>query len=210
MSNSLTDRTLALAGVFQAAWLVHQVATTGRCDESALETCINSVFNISPAQAESVYGSSLCLANGLRLIEENFASSPAERNLEITKYALSLLYLERKVAKRADLLNRVGEGIERAKTQLKHFPQTHPNILASLADTYSNTISTMTPRIIVSGEQGYLSNPDVANKVRAILLGGIRSAVLWSQCGGSRFALLFSRRKIIDEARRIHRSLNIT
>lgn len=209
MSTSLTNRTLALAGTFQSAWLVHQVATTGQCEESMLETCINSVFNISPEDAEAVYGSSLCLAKGLSLISTNFDGRPDERNLEVTKYVLSMLYLERKLAKHSDLLNSIGSGIERTKTKLVHFPQTHPNILASLADVYAQTVSTLTPRIIVSGEHGYLSNPDVANKVRAILLGGIRSAVLWSQCGGSRFGLLFSRRKIIDEAKRIHKSLNI-
>lgn len=209
MSEALTNRTLALAGVFQSAWLVNQVATTGGCDESMLETCINSIFNLNPDNAEAVYGSSLCLAKGLNLIQTNFDGKPDDRDLHVTKYVLSLLYLERKLAKNQTLLNTIGENIERTKTQLTHYPQTHANILASLADTYAQTVSTLNPRIIVSGEQGYLNNPDIANKVRAILLGGIRSAVLWSQCGGSRLGLLFGRRKVIDEAKRIHRSLNI-
>lgn len=209
MSSPLTNRTLALAGVFQSSWLVHQVATTGSCEESMLETCINSIFNITPDDAESVYGSSLCLAKGLSLITTNFDGRPDERTLEVTKYVLSMLYLERKLSKKPDLLHKIGDGIEQTKTKLTHFPQTHPNILASLAEVYGQTVSTLNPRIIVSGEHGYLSNPDVANKVRAILLGGMRSAVLWSQCGGSRFGLLFSRRKMVDEAKRIHKSLNI-
>jgi high frequency lysogenization protein len=209
MSDSLTNRTLALAGVFQSAWLVQQVATTGRCDESMLETCINSIFNIKPDNAEAIYGSSLCLSKGLSLVATNFEGTPDQRNLDVTKYVLSLLYLERKLAKRPDLLHSISEGIERAKTQLMHFPQTHPNILASIANTYEHTISTLTPRIIVSGEHGYLTNPDIANKVRAILLGGVRSAVLWSQCGGNRFGLLFGRRKLVEESKRIYKSLNI-
>ncbi len=209
MSNSLTNRTLALAGVFQSAWLVQQVATTGSCDESMLETCINSIFNLNPENTEAVYGSSLCLAKGLSLISENFDGPAHERNLDVTKYVLSLLYLERKLVKKPDLLETISSGVERTKAKLSHFPQTHPNILASLADVYAQTISTLTPRIIINGEHGFLTNPDVANKVRAILLGGIRSSVLWSQCGGSRLSLLFGRRKIVDEAKRIHSSLNI-
>src|SRR3569623_1381139 len=53
----------------------------------------------------------------------------------------------------------------------------------------------------VIGAQGLLSLPDVANKVRTLLLAAIRSAVLWRQCGGNRWQLIFGRRKIIDTAR---------
>jgi high frequency lysogenization protein len=53
---------------------------------------------------------------------------------------------------------------------------------------------------MVSGENSYLESPDMANKVRALLLAGIRAAVLWRQCGGSRWQLLFKRRAIIKAA----------
>jgi high frequency lysogenization protein len=75
--------------------------------------------------------------------------------------------------------------------------------LANLAGCYSETISTLSPRIVVLGEHGHLSNPDVANTVRALLLAAIRSAVLWRQCGGNRLQLLFGRRKLIAEAQRL-------
>ena len=35
MATSFTNRTLALAGIFQSAALVHQLATTGNVDEEA-------------------------------------------------------------------------------------------------------------------------------------------------------------------------------
>jgi len=41
---------------------------------------------------------------------------------------------------------------------------------------------------------------DVINKIRALLLAGIRSAMLWRQCGGSRWRFIFFRRKIQREA----------
>ena len=101
------------------------------------------------------------------------------------------------------MLEQIRVGIERARLQSEHFSITHTNVLANLAACYSETISTLTPRIIVSGEQGHLSNPDVANAVRALLLSAIRSAVLWRQCGGNRFQLLFGRSKLLAEARRL-------
>ena len=38
MATLFTDRTLALAGIFQSATLVHQLATTGKADEERI-TC---------------------------------------------------------------------------------------------------------------------------------------------------------------------------
>jgi high frequency lysogenization protein len=55
----------------------------------------------------------------------------------------------------------------------------------------------------VSGDSSVLSNPDNANKIRAILLAGIRSAVLWSQLGGNRWQILFKRRTFIEQARQL-------
>jgi high frequency lysogenization protein len=40
-------------------------------------------------------------------------------------------------------------------------------------------------------------------KVRALLLAGIRAAVLWRQVGGSRLQILFSRAKIKAAAEKI-------
>jgi high frequency lysogenization protein len=43
----------------------------------------------------------------------------------------------------------------------------------------------------------------VQSKVRAALLAGIRSAVLWQQVGGGRLQLMFSRQRLLSEAKTI-------
>ena len=48
----------------------------------------------------------------------------------------------------------------------------------------------------------------IAAKVRATLLAGIRSAVLWRQSGGNRWQLIFGRRKIIEQAGRLLKGLD--
>jgi high frequency lysogenization protein len=73
-------------------------------------------------------------------------------------------------------------------------------LIEKLADLYTQTISTLGPRIMVSGDHGHLANPAIAAKVRAVLLAGIRSAVLWRQTGGQRWRLLFSRGRIARTA----------
>ncbi|WP_243260442.1 DUF489 family protein, partial [Pseudomonas aeruginosa] len=38
-----------------------------------------------------------------------------------------------------------------------------------------------------------------AARIRALLLAGIRSARLWRQLGGSRWQMVFSRRRLLNE-----------
>ena len=200
---SITDRTLALAGIFQAAGLVQAMAERGSCDPDAFETSIRSIFDVNPRNAEVIFGGVAGLRLGLQGLLEHLSGKQTPHKAQIVKYGVGVLYLERQLAKKPDMLDRISVGIERARQQSKHFSITHSNVLASLAGCYSDTVSTLTPRIIVSGEQGHLSNPVVANAVRALLLAAIRSAVLWRQCGGNRIQLLFGRRKLLAEARHL-------
>ncbi len=98
------------------------------------------------------------------------------------------------------MMGQLKDGLTRIRGQAEHFSLTHENVLAALADLYVNTVSTLTPRIIVSGQHGHLTNPANANKVRALLLAAIRSVVLWRQSGGNRFQLLFKRKQLAAEA----------
>lgn len=202
MSKTLTDQTLALAGMFQAVSLVDQVARRGMLDQGQFETCIRSLFTFDPDTTEDVYGSSSELRPGLNLIRTQLTSG-AQRNLELTRYVIALLHLERKLAKRKELRKRIRDGLERAERQSAHFTITHENVIASLADTYVNTVSTLSPRIMVTGEHGHLQHPANAARVRALLLAAMRSAVLWKQSGGSRLFLLFRRKALLDEASRL-------
>ncbi|MFQ5761234.1 MAG: DUF489 family protein, partial [Acidiferrobacterales bacterium] len=81
--------------------------------------------------------------------------------------------------------------------------QIHPHLAAKLAELYTMTLSTCTPRIMVNGEQGYLENPSIVDKVRSLLLAATRSAFLWRQLGGRRWQLLLRRNTIIREAMQI-------
>lgn len=200
MSKTIHDRTLALAGVFQSAWLVDQVARTGMVPQAEYETSIASLFDFSPASTEAVFGSRYEIRRGIQTLAEQLEGSEEKRNLYVMRYAVGLIQLERKLSADKAMLGRISDELEGASHQLRHFGLTHSNVIARLADIYSNTISTLTPRIMVSGENNHLQNQENANKVRALLLAGIRAAVLWNQCGGKRWHLLFQRRKLLNEA----------
>lgn len=201
------DRAIALAGMFQAANLVHQVAYTGMTDQESMETCISSLFRINVDTPEEVFGAAGKLNLGYKTLLTQLGgtnyNAEKPRDIDITKYVISIAVLERKLTRRTDMLKKIADGIEITKQQLDHFAMTHDNILAKLAHIYSETISTLKPRIMVNGEHQHISNPNQANKIRALLLAGIRAAVLWRQCGGNRWQLLLKRNVVLAETDRL-------
>lgn len=199
MKHNDSERVIALAGVFQAAWLVHQVSEHGMLSDRDIQPTIHSLFVTDADNIIDIFTSLPDLKQGLQTLYSQLAGGDSEyRNPDITRYALTLIYLERKLAKQPQMLNQVSELIDVAITQVDYFgSETHENLVARLADIYQQTISTLRPRIMVKGDQATLGNPAVANLVRALLLAGIRAAIAWRQCGGSRWQFVFGRKKII-------------
>ncbi|MDI1230653.1 MAG: high frequency lysogenization protein HflD [Methylobacter sp.] len=196
--NTIANQTIALAGISQAAVLVQQLATTGTADSSALEASIGSLFISDEQGVENVYGGLSGINLGILQLNDQMTGLKIA-NPEQARYAASLVFLENQLAKQPAMLKTIFTGIERARSQSEHFGLLHENVLANLGDIYHTTVSTLQPRIMVNGEQEYLSKPDVVNKIRACLLAGIRSAILWKRCGGTRWKFLFYRKKIQAE-----------
>ncbi|RMF13692.1 MAG: DUF489 family protein, partial [Gammaproteobacteria bacterium] len=113
------------------------------------------------------------------------------------RYAITLLYLETKLNKRPALLERIGEHLDRLGTPERDMLQA-PETLQALAEAYTDTIGTLPQRVRVVGDPQFLKPRESANRVRALLLGGIRAARLWRQVGGRRWHLLFRRRRLLD------------
>ena len=202
METNFEHGVIALAGIFQSAALVVQVACQGNADSHAYEASIRSIFDTEPRDPPSVYGGTEGVRLGLNTLIDQL-SKPEKRNIELTRHVIAIIVLERKLARLPSMLRAIAAGIDKARQQAEHFSLFHENVIASLADLYISTISKLTPRIIVRGEHGHLSNPNNASKVRALLLAGIRSAVLWRQCGGNRWQLLLKRRQITSTAQHL-------
>ena len=211
MNATYKDRTLALAGVFQAARLTQQLAREGRMDLPAFTTSVQSLMTIDAPGTEAVYGGHHGLKLGLGLLRDKLEGKTGAGDVEIAKYVIAMIHLVGKLRRNMDMQEAIRRGIEAAREQVKFFGAAdhgegaHPRLVEKLAELYTQTISTLTPRIMVNGEHGNLGNPVVAAKVRAALFAGIRSAFLWHQLGGNRWQLLFSRKKIATEAGKILR-----
>ncbi|MDS7878715.1 high frequency lysogenization protein HflD [Klebsiella pasteurii] len=202
MAKNYYDITLALAGVCQAARLVQELAHQGHCDSDALHVSLNSIIDLDPDSTLAVFGGSEAnLRLGLEtLIGVLNTSSRQGLNAELTRYTLSLMVLERKLAaSKGTLGNRIG-GLRR---QLEHFDLQSETLLSAMAGIYVDVISPLGPRIQVTGSPAVLQSPQVQAKVRSALLAGIRSAVLWHQVGGGRLQLMFSRNRLVNQAKQI-------
>jgi len=200
MRKSLHNQVLPLAGLLHATSLVRQLAHEGRVDESQFSCAIEPVLQLEPESVEAVYGGASCRHGMITVLKAQLAGDAAARDLEATRYSATLMHLERKLNARDDLMNHLREGLEAARVQAEHFSATHENVIARLADLYANTVSQLHPKVLVQGDPRYLEEPGTANRVRALLLAGTRSVVLWRQCGGSRLKLILGRNRLMRAA----------
>jgi len=193
---------MALAGVFQAAKLAQLLARRGDAEELPLEASVRSILITDAINTISVYGGLEGVKMGLLTMCEKMSGSTKSDDFEIARYVLHLVQLAKKLEANDAMAGNIADHVDQIKKQLTEETGTiNDTLYANLAELYKQTISTMRPKIIVQGEHGYLVDAKIVDKVRTVLLAGIRSAFLWIQLGGSRWQLLFGRRDQLAKAK---------
>ncbi len=197
MTNDLRGQTIALAAVMQSAILVDRFAKLQEYSEKDAKGLVNSIFATDPENIAEVYDGMQNLTLGLTAL-----SSTNSLSKEAVYYMTAMLKLQKQLLNNPSYLNIMSSGIENIRGRLVHFPMMHDNIQMALADLYTQTISKLTPRIYVKGtDQSFLSTERNASLIRTLLLAGVRSGILWQQCGGTTFKRIFHYQKISTEAR---------
>lgn len=189
------DHTYSIAGIFQAVALAQQIARKGQAQEDYFANSLSTLLKVNSNNTEEIFGGRQNIRLGLTTLLDQLSLASDKRDFEITRHFILLTHLERKLMKNPEMVKYIQSHIERVQQQLHHYPLTHTNIIASLADIYVNTISQLRPRILVNGVPAFLASAGNPEKIRALLLAGIRAAVLWRQLGGNRFKLIFYRKK---------------
>lgn len=198
------EQVIALGAIFQAAILVDKLARTGQWSEAPASCLLNSILERSPDDVLEIYGGSAYpIRQGVQTLQAMLDRDTASLQRDALRYSMNLLTLERQLAKRDDMLTVLGQRLDQASNQVEHFGIVHDNVTASFGSIYQDTLSTLKMRIQVHGDMRYLQQPDTANRIRALLLAGIRSARLWRQLGGHRWQLLISRKKLLDATRSV-------
>jgi high frequency lysogenization protein len=203
MEKTLTHQAIALAGLSQSVYLVQQIAKRGNADRLDLEVSIGSTLKVDADDIYDVFGGLAGLKTGLEQLARQLAE-PWQVDPELARYASTLIFLEREVMKRAEMVQAIGQALNRADAARARTGQIlDDEVIQALAQGYQQTLSQLKPRVIVSGEQRYLSAAHNADRIRALLLAGVRSALLWRQAGGIRWKLLFLRTRLQREARNL-------
>ena len=201
--NRLENQVLALAGIFQAAVVVDELAFSGNLDEPAFDASLNSLFTFEAESPQEIFGGVGNLGRGYRALNDYLGGELRGSSKNIAHYVLSMmkiaLRLERDRDLSATLIDRL-RSIERSGSE---FELSRSAVVIKIDGLYQETISDLNPRIMVAGEQNYLLNSETAAKIRTLLLAGIRAAVLWRQLGGNKWKLLFSRKKYVAVARNL-------
>ncbi|SIS74794.1 high frequency lysogenization protein HflD [Neptunomonas antarctica] len=212
MSRAHDEQTIALAAIFQAATLVDQIANRGMVPQNSLETSLYSLFVTDPKITEDIFGGvrelPYNLSMGLKALNDVVEKKKDPKSNSVTNYVLSMIMLEQKLSKNKEMLNTIGTRIDAIKEKARYFnPEhespldnpssyTHSNVVANIGSLYQDTISSFKFRIQVGGDPRHLQNAENAARIRALLLAGIRAAMLWRQVGGNRWHLLFFRSRL--------------
>jgi high frequency lysogenization protein len=193
------SRVIALAGVLQACRLVNDLATRGSADAGCVQASLGSVFRIDADSAADVFGGIAEVRVGLETLLVQFEDG--HRDLALTRLVLSVLRLQRRLARRPRMLRELRSGIDDIQRQADHFGIAHATVQGRLAELYVTTLSRLRPRVIVHGNPVHLANAQLVEQIRALLLAAVRAAVLWRQVGGSQLRLLLRRRQYAMLAR---------
>jgi len=208
VSDRERDRIIALSALLQSVTLVQQIAETGTVNHAEFETLLNSLIATDAPTTEAVYGDLSQLKTGLEQLNNQLSKNKDKKDVQLLRYVIGLLHLERKLAKRPAMMDLIGREIDQIPQQIEYFGDiNNPQVIARFADTYHRTISELSPRIQVHGDPSFLQHADNVNRVRTLLLAGIRAAMLWHQKGGRRWQFVFQSNKILKIATNLHTSI---
>ncbi len=193
----IEERTIALAGVLQACQQVQALARVGSASQTEMTSSLKSILVLDAVSTPAVFGGVHGVRAGLRLIADGVFTSTQGTDIELLRYAVSILQLQAQLYRDTHKFAAFAADVER----LSSFSE--DSLVEACSDVYQKHVSSMRPQIIVQGESGHLQNPEIPPKIRALLLAAFRSAVLWQQKRGGRFRLLWERTRMQNAARRL-------
>ena len=194
----LKNETISLGAIYQACNEIKKIAWQGEINNNIIEPLINSVYQTTSEEIEDVFISIKRLNSGLDFLRRQLVGDAFSRDGEVSRYFEAIGILVKNMNKKDEVLNKL-----RTELTKQSLPINEDNLdqhALFLSELYLSTISTVEPRIIVNGDNKYLTDKKNAAMIRSLLLCAIRSYILWQQSGGSKFRLFIFKKKIADLA----------
>ena len=194
----LKNETISLGAIYQACNEIKKIAWQGEINNNVIEPLINSVYQTTSEEIEDVFISIKRLNSGLDFLRRQLVGDAFSRDGEVSRYLEAIGILVKNMNKKDEVLNKL-----RTELTRQSMPINEDNLdqhALFLSELYLSTISTVEPRIIVNGDNKYLTDKKNAAMIRSLLLCAIRSYILWQQSGGSKFRIFIFKKKIAELA----------
>ena len=194
----LKNETISLGAIYQACNEIKKIAWQGEINNNIIEPLINSVYQTTSEEIEDVFISIKRLNSGLDFLRRQLVGDAFSRDGEVSRYFEAIGILVKNMNKKDEVLNKL-----RTELTKQSMPINEDNLdqhALFLSELYLSTISTVEPRIIVNGDNKYLTDKKNAAMIRSLLLCAIRSYILWQQSGGSKFRIFLFKKKIAELA----------
>ena len=211
--SDIKSETIALAALFQCCTQIQRVASTGYYDENAVACVLRALIVTNPRTVEDIYPMD-GLKVGFKQIVDGLSKSSQVKDvatIDITKVALKLISLAISVERNGRIFDRLSDEIDELKQtitrEFEDFLQGNPqsvndqNNIHLFGTLYQSIISPNFAKLLIYGEEQHLRVPANQEKIRALLLAGIRAVILWRQIGGRRRFLVFRRKAIVEYAK---------
>ena len=194
----LKNETISLGAIYQACNEIKKIAWQGEINNNIIEPLINSVYQTTSEEIEDVFISIKRLNSGLDFLRRQLVGDAFSRDGEVSRYFEAIGILVKNMNKKDEVLNKL-----RTELTKQSMPINEDNLdqhALFLSELYLSTISKVEPRIIVNGDNKYLTDKNNAAMIRSLLLCAIRSYILWQQSGGSKFRIFIFKKKIAELA----------
>ena len=194
----LKNETISLGAIYQACNEIKKIAWQGEINNNIIEPLVNSVYQTTSEEIEDVFISIKRLNSGLDFLRRQLVGDAFSRDGEVSRYFEAIGILVKNMNKKDEVLNKL-----RTELTRQSMPINEDNLdqhALFLSELYLSTISKVKPRIIVNGDNKYLTDKNNAAMIRSLLLCAIRSYILWQQSGGSKFRIFIFKKKIAELA----------
>ncbi len=201
-NDNFKEITIALAGVCQAIDCVQSIARNGQANKDDMQTLFGASLKLEAESTEAIFGDVDNLNTGFKSIVAQLSGSKTEP--DFGRYLINVITLEKQLAGKPQLLELIASRISQAN-RLVDYKDSDEEInfstIEQLAGIYKDSISTLPTKIQVTGSSKFLEQSNNQHLIRALLLGAIRSAVLWRQIGGKKRHFIFNKSQLIKAAK---------
>ena len=190
------DYVIALSALVQSAYIVNRLATSEHVTNEESKILLKSIYKTDTFDSILIYENKRNIVEGLNILKDILIGKNDIFLINIQKYALSMMLIQKNISKISDLQDLIRKKIDNYEEN-SMMATNFDDLIKYSENIYKEYIAIIRPKVVISGKKEYLEKN--SSLIRALLLSGIRAAFLWSYHGGSKWQLMFRRSEILNK-----------